>query len=118
MPLREECTKTNFYFPPVYCTLRACGKFLILNALLAGIRMNFEARIMLIVTSSVFFRVVWWYTTYAHVLKLLSLLFAGFRVVHTHITIKLDYDKLTCVRRMNGTLHPVLALGLVHLNPY
>jgi hypothetical protein len=73
---KKNVLKQN-YFPPVYCTLRPCGKFLILNALLAGIRMNCEARIMLIVTSSVFFIVVWWYTTYAHVLQLLSLLFAG-----------------------------------------
>jgi hypothetical protein len=51
------------YFPPVYCTLRACGKCLILNALLAGIRMNLEARTMWIVTPSVFLIVVWWYTT-------------------------------------------------------
>jgi hypothetical protein len=51
------------YFPPVYCTLRACGKFLILNALLAGILMNFKARMMWIVTLSVFPIVVWWYTT-------------------------------------------------------
>jgi hypothetical protein len=75
--LYEKNVLKQNYFPPVYCTLRACGKFLILNALLAGIRMNCEARLMLIVTSSVFFIVVWWYTTHAHVLKLLSLLFAG-----------------------------------------
>jgi hypothetical protein len=51
------------YFPLVYCTLRACGKFLILNALVAGIHMNFEACLMWIVTLSIFLIVVWWYTT-------------------------------------------------------
>ncbi len=69
------------YFPPVYFTLRACGKCLILNALLAGMRINLEA----------------------HVLQLLSLLFAGFWVVHTH-------------KRIYGTLYPIYALGLVHFN--
>jgi hypothetical protein len=29
---KKNVLKQN-YFPPVYCTLRACGKFLILNAL-------------------------------------------------------------------------------------
>ncbi len=56
--LYDKNVQKQIYFPPVYCTLRACGKFLILNVLLACIHMSFKAGIMWIVTPSVFLIVV------------------------------------------------------------